>query len=120
MVENGWKLTHRVSELVDCDIDKYFTETFATMRMVEELKLDILQVHLADLIADPQRELHRICDFLELECVQSFLVNCEGKLFKELSKTRTLINWTVKQKRIIKQLLQKVPYLRQYSYNSDC
>ena len=107
------------NKTIACSISRYFENAFAMVKMVPELEMDVLQVHLTDLVTNPRRELQRMCDFLEVECMEEFLVNCENTLFKELSKSRTSIDWTDEQKRTIENHLKNIPFLRRYSFISD-
>ena len=107
------------NKTIACSISRYFWNIFAMVKMVPELEMDVLQVHLTDLVTNPRRELQRMCDFLEVECMEEFLVNCENTLFKELSKSRTSIDWTDEQKRTIEHHLKNIPFLRRYSFISD-
>ena len=105
--------------VIACSIKKYFENAFAMVKMVPELQMDVLQVHLTDLVTNPRRELQRMCDFLEVECMEEFLVNCENTLFKELSKSRTSIDWTDEQKWRIENLAGEISLLTRYSFEND-
>ena len=105
--------------VIACSIKKYFENAFAMVKMVPELEMDVLQVHLTDLVTNPRRELQRMCDFLEVECMEEFLVNCENTLFKELSKSRTSIDWTDEQKWRIENLAGEISLLTRYSFEND-
>ena len=105
--------------VIACSIKKYFKNAFAMVEMVPKLQMDVLQVHLTDLVANPRRELQRMCNFLEVECMEEFLVNCENTLFKELSKSRTSIDWTDEQKWRIEYLAGKISLLTRYSFEND-
>ena len=120
VVKSGVKISgEKRNGMIARSMDIYFRRVFAMIKMVPELQMDVLQVHLTDLVANPRRELQRMCNFLEVKCMEEFLVNCENTLFKELSKSRTSIDWTDEQKRTIENHLKNIPFLKQYSFSSD-
>ena len=70
------------------------TSTIAVDRLMWVEGLDVLQMHLSDLVHSPQSELGRLCSFLDLECGTHYLEGCQAALFREVSQTRDKVQWT--------------------------
>ena len=107
------------SNKLDCSIQGHFEHTSALEKMRTEMGLDVLQVHLPNLVRSPSSELGRICSFLDLECSHRYLEACQAALFKELSQTRDKVLWSQSQITIVEQRAGQVPSLERYSFSSE-
>lgn len=107
------------SKKLDCSIQGHFEHTTALEKMRTEMGLDVLQVHLSDLVHSPLSELGRICSFLDLECSHHYLEACQAALFKELSRTRDKVLWNQSQIAVVEQRAGQVPSLERYSFSSE-
>ena len=107
------------SRRLDCSIHLFFEHAAALEKMRTELALDVLQVHLSDLVRSPSLELGRVCSFLGLDCSHHYLEVCQGALFKELSHTRDKVLWSKDQISAVEQLAGRVPSLQRYSFTSE-
>lgn len=104
---------------LECAIHKYFSQVYAIIKMESALKLDLLRVHLVDLVNNPRQYMKEICTFLDLECTEEYLKQCEDTLFSELSQTRGLVEWRPDQSALVQELIDEVPWLRRYSFTHD-
>ena len=86
--------------------------------MITKLHLDVIQIHLSDLVFNPNRELNQLCVFLGLNCTKDFITKCENVLFKEPSRSRLKMDWTQEQIDMVMQLNQQVSFLKRYSFTS--
>ena len=88
----------------------------AIMRMVPEMGLSPLEVHCEDLIADPAKTISHICQFLDLECSADYLQMCVDKTFKNVSKSRHLVEWDPETLYSLINHIQKFPFFHRYSF----
>ena len=61
--------------------------------MVRDCNQTILEIHIADMIRNPQDSIQRICDYLDLECHDDYLQKCVKKMYTTVSKTRDVVVW---------------------------
>ena len=99
-------------------IRKHFNHAIAVDRLKWVEGLDVLQIHLSDLVLSPVSELGRLCSFLGIECSPRYLEGCQAALFKEVSQTRNKVQWTPDQIATVEQLAAQVGSLDRYSYTS--
>ena len=104
---------------LECAIHKYFSQIYAIIKMESALKLDLLRIHLADVVANPRKYLTKICNFLHLDCTEEYLKLCEETLFSELSQTRGFVEWRPDQIALVQELNVGVPWLRRYSFTQN-
>ena len=119
---NGDRPPLTLSEMggaLECATNKYFTQMLAISQMETALDLDLMRLHLVDLVTKPQQYLQEICDFLHLDCTEDYLRTCEESIFSELSQTRGLIEWHSEQKIFIQAWINQMPWLQRYSFTKD-
>lgn len=80
---------------------------------------NVLDVHNCDLIDDPWGSIARIFKFLEVEASEHYLDVCSEKVFKSVSKSRTLIVWTPEQIEMVEIRMKKYEALSRYSFTSE-
>ena len=108
-----------IGDRLECAIHKYFSQVFAIMKMETALDLDLMRLHLVDLVTKPRQYLQEICDFLHLDCTEDYLRTCEESIFSELSQTRGLIEWRPDQLALVQELIDEVPWLNRYTFTQD-
>ena len=108
------------SELLDYRIKAYFRNIHAvyTMQRDASLGIDLHQLHLADLVKDPETEMKKICKFLGVACYDWYLKTCKDHIFSELSTTRNKVEWSKEQISRVQEEIDKVPWLRRYNFTS--
>ena len=111
--------TKELGSHLECAIHKYFTQVFGIMKMETALSLDLLRFHLVDLVTKPRQYLKEICSFLHLNCTEEYLKTCEDSIFSKLSQSRGLIEWRPDQLALVQELIDRVPWLRRYSFTQD-
>lgn len=100
-------------------IQSHFNHAVAVDRLKRVEGLDLLQLHLSDLVHSPLAELGRLCSFLDLECGPRYLEGCRAALFKEVSRSRDKVQWTQDQITTVERLAAQVPSLERYSFSSE-
>ena len=101
---------------MDKQITKYFILAERNNQLKNSLPGKVYEIHSAELIKQPGKILLEICQFLHLTCEQRYIEDCSKIIFPEAKKTRYSVIWTDKQKELVREKLQKVPFLQNYSF----
>ena len=96
-----------------------FGRAEALLQMIPLFNLTVLEVHIEDFIQDPRNTLQRLCDFIEVECLEDYLQLCLKNAFSSVSRTRDLVVWPPELRAAIDREKQKYPFFRGYSFESD-
>jgi len=94
-----------------------FAKADGVVKMINSCHLNILEIHIEDLIEDPKKVIQRICYFLELECSKEYLQKCHDKTFKTLSRSRDFVMWTPGLLARVQREKEKYPFFERYSFN---
>ena len=98
--------------------------TIHIVQNVQELLLNCsltsLEVHLADLILNPEHVMNNLCMFLGVECSREYLKRCSDKIYARQSQTRKLVDWPEELIDKVYQMIIKPhqPFWR-YSFTSS-
>ena len=101
---------------LDKQITKYFVLAERNNQLKKSLPGEVYEIHSAELIKQPRQILQGICQFLHLTCEQRYIEDCSKIIFPETRKTRYSVVWTAKQKELVREKLQRVPFLQNYSF----
>ena len=100
-------------------IDRYFLYHQTIADAKKKYHLNIIEIHVKDLISDPRGTLLNICNSLGVTCSDNYLDICSSKIFKTESRTRHLIRWSDEQLTMIQQNIEKYKCLKGYNFYSS-
>lgn len=100
--------------------ERFFQLASQVNKMITQCHLPVHDVHLADLVHQPRSVMRELCDTVQVECFAEYLDLCEEKVFKSLSKTRYLVEWSQKQIEAVARKIRTYPEFSRYSYHCDC
>ena len=60
--------------------------------MIDELKLQVTEVHSKEFIANPKATLRRLCLTLHIDCSGEYLHTCAERTFASESRSRSLVD----------------------------
>ena len=113
------KKTFKVkSNIIDYEIHMFFALFKQIVYAKEKYNLDIIEIHSHELISDPSGTLFKVCNSLEVTCSNNYLEICSKKTFKNISKTRHLIQWTDGQLKTVQWNIDKYSSLKDYNFDS--
>lgn len=98
--------------------DIVLTKALAVSQMVVDCNLHLLEVHLEDLISDPDTVIRRLCHFLGVDCDSAFLDMCRGKLFRSPSRSRDVVVWPRLVRERIQEAIEDFSFFKRYSFES--
>jgi hypothetical protein len=99
------------------NIEDYFSLCEAVRRFEERTDpSDVFEVRHEEIVAHPERELARLCGFLNLEAPEDYLRDCTGMVFRSPSKSREKVEWSPEDVEEVRRRSAEFGFLRGYSY----
>jgi hypothetical protein len=92
------------------------TMTDVNERLVREGRYPVTTVRHEALIADPQGELARLCEFVGVEPEPGYLDACAGIVYESPHRTRDKIEWSDDDRRAVDAVIERHAFLRGYSF----
>lgn len=87
---------------------------------IHNSSLSILDVHLVDLIQDPDHVINNICTFLGVPCPRNYLDTCAQKVFKKVPRTRELVVWPEDLvNKVYVELIKPFSFFWRYSFTGN-
>ena len=96
--------------------DLVLTKAAAVEAMVRDCRLQVLEVHLEDLIANPSDVIHNMCSFLGVPCADIYVQTCREKVFARNSRSRDVVVWTDRIRERVEGAIQRFPFFNRYSF----
>lgn len=91
----------------------------AAIQRIKSLDFPVLDMHLVDLVTKPKEAMQSLCDFLEIDCSETYLQRCRNKVFGSLSKTRKRVWWPRGLKEQVEEERKKYSFFSRYSFSAD-
>ena len=124
------RLKSKLNATVDhkyCDILELQQRINSTIALTTQVNnflsstnLNVLNIHLVDLIENPGRILKEMCTFLSVECTQDYINICTKKLFKKEPRTRDTVFWPEwLVERVYTEIIKPLPSFRRYSFDGS-
>ena len=107
-------------EMLGRNIHRFFELASHVNRMITECHLPFIDVHSSDLVHNPQAVMRDLCQYLGVQCSVGYVEACAEKVFKQLSKTRSVIEWSQRQIDNVAENIRKYPEFSRYTYDCDC
>ncbi len=82
-------------------------------------KVTVVEIHIEDYIKDPRRCVLEICNALEVPCPQDYVEECYQKTYRNVSRSRDLIEWEPVILRRIQERMKEFPFFRGYTFEDD-
>ena len=90
----------------------------ATNQRVKERYGDtVLDIPGHETVLKPRETLQRLCDHLGVACSEDYLQRCSEILYGAPSFTRNKVVWTEEQKERVTKMINKYPFLKEYSFD---
>lgn len=81
--------------------------------------LVIVEIHSERLTKYPREHIKKICETLGIPCPVSYIEACYEKVFKNVSKSREIIEWDDNVVENILEMMKKFPFFSGYTFSSD-
>ena len=98
-------------------IEDYFSLCEAMRRFKERTdSSDVFEVRHEEIVEDSERELRRLCAFLNLEAPEDYLRDCSRMVFRSPSRSRSKVEWSPEDVEDVRRRSERFDFLRGYSY----
>ena len=92
-----------------------FTSAASVAAMIASCNMTVLEIHLDDLLRDPRKVLNRLCEFLEVDCIEDYVRACGTKVRPPpVTPMRALVSWPAEVASYVYQEASKYPFFRRY------
>ena len=99
-------------------ITSYFNQVRSVVDMIHEIPLNVIEIHNADMIANPKGVIRDVCLKLHVDCSEEYLHMCAETMFVSESKTRHLVKWTPQLIDLVESHIRSYKHLQRYSFTS--
>ena len=99
-------------------IKSYFNQVGSVVHMISDVPLSAIEVHNADMIANPKGVMRNICTKLQIECSDDYLHMCASTVYVSESKSRHLVKWTPELIDMVANNIKNYKHLQRYSFES--
>jgi hypothetical protein len=107
----------RRKQPLDKIIDNYFSRCAAVAAAKNEIGAsDLIDLRQEALIAEPEKRLKELCDFLGLAAPADYLAACAGIIFRSPHKSRSGIAWTADAIARVRGEMARYPFFAGYTY----
>ncbi|MGE5272790.1 MAG: sulfotransferase [Verrucomicrobiota bacterium] len=86
-------------------------------RLIREGKYPVITLRHEALIAEPQGELARLCEFVGVEPESDYLDACAGIVYESPHRTRDRVEWSDAQLSAVDEIVARHHFLRGYSFD---
>ena len=95
----------------------YFRQVKSVVDMIKNVPLNVVPIHMEDIISKPKNTMQRICRLLCVECSSAYLTLSANSVFTLQSRSRDLIHWSDENKKLIQYNIQDFYFLRRYIHS---
>ena len=99
-------------------IDHYFTSCENLTKLRAQMRTNLIAVHYENLVTYPKENLIRVCNFLGVEPHDEYVQACSGILHDKPDRSRYMVEWTPKWRRIVEENLARYDFLQGYYFES--
>ena len=106
------------------NLSQHVNRTIHLVQNVHELlsncSLTTLDVHLADLVLNPEHVMNNLCMFIGIKCSRDYLRKCSDKIYNRQSQTRYLVEWPQHLiDKVYEMIIKPYQSFWRYSFSSD-
>ena len=94
-------------------------EAFNNMQAITSKEMVIVEIHSENFIKHPREHIHKICEALNVSCPVEYVEACSEKAFRNISKSRQIIEWDDNVVKKILQMIKKFPFFSGYTLSSE-
>ena len=109
------------SNITEPGLEKQINHFFKMVDVIDKIKktsrLNILDIYFEDFISEPDAELRKVLDFLNIEANDEYFESCTRIINKKIHKSRFEIHWTADLISKVELQINKFDFLKNYKYN---
>ena len=69
------------------------------------------------LVSNPGEYIKQLCDFLNIECTDDYLKDCESIIFESPNKSRNKLQWSDKDIEYVQSRIEEFDFLKGYRFD---
>ena len=96
--------------------ERFFRRAETNWQLIQSLEGAVCSLRLEDLIAQPNRYLRELCEFLGVDAPDDYIGDCASILFARPRQSKTLAAWPRQLLAEVSRELRKYPFLSGYEY----
>ncbi len=104
------------------DLARAISSYFRRMETIQQIKnrrrLDILDMRHEDFIQDPQAQLEKVCEFLQIEASHDYLQDCASIVYTQPHRSRHKIDWPPSLIERVRKHIASYPFLADYTFDN--
>ncbi|HEY2326944.1 MAG TPA: sulfotransferase [Gaiellaceae bacterium] len=104
-------------QTLDEAILRFSVLALANGAVLESDAFVVSSVRHEDVVAKPQAELRRLCEFLGIEPTADYLESCASIVWEKPHQTRRLVEWSDTQVDRLRMVIDQHPFLAGYSFD---
>ncbi len=93
---------------------KYFIQLKIVVEMIRKTPLNVLKLHIEDLILSPKYTTRQVCSFLHIECSNAYLQLCANSIISSEPITRDAVHWSKDNIELVQRNIRKFRFLSRY------
>ena len=111
--------SHLTKQNLEKCIKKYTHLCDKNMKLLQQIDpKDIFICRHEDTLKDPNGQLTKLCNFLQVPVTPNYLDACASQVVRKLHKSRLETNWPEEQKQEVASLIEKYDFFSGYSWES--
>ncbi|NVO12137.1 MAG: sulfotransferase [Bacteroidales bacterium] len=103
--------------LID-SISYFFSLCDANKKIINSKKYDIVSIKYEDFAISPDKYIKLLCDFINVECFDNYIVDCKKLVRDTRNKNRNKIEWPNQLKQIVLNKIEEYDFLKGYSFDN--
>ena len=104
-------------KMLKLNTDRLFSQALAVTTVSK--KVTVFEIHIEDYIKDPRSCVVEICNALEVPCPQDYVEECYQKAYRNVSRSRDLIEWEPVILQRIQERMKEFPFFQGYTFEDD-
>ena len=103
---------------MDNAIASYFKLAEANQRIRQLYGDAVIDIPGHETVLRPRETIQKLCDHLGVLCSEEYIEKCSKILYGTPSVTRNAVVWTDEQKTRVTQMMEKYPFLKDFSFDN--
>jgi len=105
-------------DIIEHKIKRYLLKAKSNMQHIANPELNIINIYHEDFILNPEKNLQKIINFLNVDSKNSYIENCASITYKKPHYSRFELEWPNDLKELVQKEISQIPFLKHYSFES--
>jgi hypothetical protein len=87
---------------------------WTNVNLIRKFRDRVHTVKSEDMVKNPEIQLRKICEFLNIKCSKKYITDCISTINSEISRSRNGIVWDKDVKDFLIYHMERIPFYRDY------